>query len=84
MLVLGTLLDLHRTDQHQLLGVCGWGIDLNYCDIDWFALETNHDLSATFEVVPKYCILDYFVDYEVTPFLLWDSYPQIYTIVPIR
>ena len=22
-------------------GVSGWGIDLDYCDVEWFALETN-------------------------------------------
>ena len=42
----------------------GWGKDLNYCDIEWFALETNQDHSIVFEVAPKYCILDSFVDYE--------------------
>ena len=28
------------------------------------ALEMNQDYSFIFEVVPKYCILDSFVDYE--------------------
>ena len=42
----------------------GWAKDLNYCDIEWFALETNQDHSIVFEVAPKYCILDSFVDYE--------------------
>jgi len=36
---------------------------LDYCDVEWFALEMNQD-SVTFEVAPKYCILDSFVDYE--------------------
>ena len=35
-----------------------------YCDVEWFALEMNQDHSVGFEVVPKYCILDPFVDYE--------------------
>ena len=39
-----------------------WGIDLDYCDIEWLALETNRDHSAIFETAPKYCILDSFVD----------------------
>ena len=26
--------------------VTGWGIDLDYCDIEWFALETNRDHSV--------------------------------------
>ena len=41
------------------------GIDLDYCDIEWFALETNRDHSVIFEIAPKYCILNSFVDYEV-------------------
>ena len=41
-----------------------WDIDLDYCDIEWFALEMNRDLSVIFENIPKYCISDYFVDYE--------------------
>ena len=42
----------------------GWGIDLDYCDIEWFALEMNRDYLVIFEIVPKYCILHSFVDYE--------------------
>ena len=36
---------------------------MDYCD-EWFALEMNQDHSFNFEVVPKYCILDSFVDSE--------------------
>ena len=35
---------------------------LLYCDIEWFALETNRDRSVIFEIASKYCILDSFVD----------------------
>ena len=35
-----------------------------YCDIEWFALETNRDHSVIFQIASKYCILDSFVDYE--------------------
>ena len=42
----------------------GWGIDLHYCDIEWFALETNQVHPVIFEIAPKFCILDSFVDYE--------------------
>ena len=44
--------------------VTGWGIGLDYCDIEWFALEMNRDHSVVFEIAPKNCILDSFVDYE--------------------
>ena len=68
MLVLEGLVGLHRTVQLQRpqyywlghrLGLLG--ID---CDIEWFALEMNRDHSVIFEIAPKYCILDSFVDYE--------------------
>ena len=39
-------------------------IDLDCCDVEWFALEMNRDHCVIFEVAPKYCILDSFVDYE--------------------
>ena len=37
-----------------------WGIDLDYSDIEWFALETNRDHSVVFEIASKYCISDSF------------------------
>ena len=62
VLVLEGLVGLHRTVQLQLLQHSGWGIDLDYCDIEWFALEMNRDNSVVFEIAFKYCISDSFVD----------------------
>ena len=64
MLFLESLVGLHRTIQRQFLQhrLC-WDIELDYCDIEWFALEMNRDHSAVFEIASKYCILDS-VDYE--------------------
>ena len=42
----------------------GWGIDLDYCDVEWFALKMNQDYSVVFDIEPKYYILDSFVNYE--------------------
>ena len=64
MLVLEGLVGLHSTVQLQLLQHYWWGIDLDYYDSEWFALETNRDHSAVFETASKYCILDSFVDYD--------------------
>ena len=50
MLVLEGLVGLHRTIQLQLLQRYWSGIDLNYHDIEWFALETNRDHSVIFEI----------------------------------
>ena len=48
----------------RLFGISGWDADLDYCDIEWFALEMTWDHSVIFEVALKYCISNYFVDYE--------------------
>ena len=48
----------------SFIGISGWGIDLDYCDIEWFALETNRDHSVIFKIASKYCISDSSVDYE--------------------
>ena len=47
-----------------MFGISGRGIDLDYCDVECLALETNQDHSVVVEVAPKYCISDSFVDYE--------------------
>ena len=43
--------------------ISGWDKDLDYCDLEWFALETEIILSFL-RLHPKYCISDSFVDYE--------------------
>ena len=59
MLVLKGLVGLYRTVQLQLLQRYRLGgIDLDNCDIEWFALETNRDHSVVFEIASMYCILD--------------------------
>ena len=64
MLDLEGLVGLHATIQIQLLQHYWLGIDLDYCDFEWFALEMNRDHSVIFEIATKYCISDSFVDYE--------------------
>ena len=63
MLVLKGLIGLHTTIQLQLLQN-SQSIDLDYRDIEWVAQETNRDHSVVFEIASKYCILDFFVDYD--------------------
>ena len=70
------LVDLHRSTYFNFFNISGWGIDLDYCDVGWFALETNWDHSVVFEIVPKYCISDSLVDFRGTVFLLRDSCPH--------
>ena len=38
--------------------ITGRGLDLDYHDIEWFALEMNRDHSVIFEIASNYCILD--------------------------
>ena len=76
MLVLDGLVGLHRTFQLSFFGISGLDIELNYCDVEWFSLETNQDHSVIFEISPKDCILDSLIDYQGYPFLLRDSCPQ--------
>ena len=62
MLVLKGFVGLRRTI--ELFSITGWGIDLDYRNIEWFALETNRDHSIVFEIASKYCISDSFIDYD--------------------
>ena len=64
VLVLEGLVGLHRTVNFSFFSIIGQGIDLDYCNIEWFALEMNRDHSVIFEIAFKYCISDSFVDYD--------------------
>ena len=63
-LVLGGLVVLIELINFSFFSFGVWGIDLDYCDVEGFALETNRNHSVIFDVAPKYCISDSFVDYE--------------------
>ena len=76
MLVLEGFVGLHRMVQLHLFCITGQGIELDYCDIEWFALETNRDHSVIFEIVTKYCVSDFLLTVMAMPFLLRDSCPQ--------
>ena len=64
MLVLEGLVRHHRAFSLIPFSISGWGIDLDYCDTEWFALETNRDHSVVFEIASKYCISDSFADHD--------------------
>ena len=48
----------------SFISIPGQGIDLDYSDVEWFALEMNRDHCVLFEIASKYCISDSFVDYD--------------------
>ena len=50
MLVLKGLVGLQRTIQISFFSVTGQGIDLDYRDIEWFALETHRNHSTVHRV----------------------------------
>ena len=64
MLVLKGLVSIHRTLNFIFFSVTRWGIDLDNCDIEWFALEMKRDHSVVFEIASKYYISDSFVDHH--------------------
>ena len=41
VLDLESVVVFHRTGELQFLWHSGWGIDFDYCDIEWFVLEIN-------------------------------------------
>ena len=48
----------------SFFSITHWGIDLDYCGMEWFALKTNRDHSVVFEIASKYCISDSLADYD--------------------
>ena len=58
VLVQEGLVGIIETFNFSFFSISGWGIDLDYCDIEWFALETNRNHSVILEITPKYCISD--------------------------
>ena len=83
VLVLEDLVGLHRTITSSFFGVSGWGIDLDYCGVEWFALEKNHDNFVLFGIAPKYCILDSFIDYEAFSISSKELLPTIVYVMVI-
>ena len=64
MLVLEGLVGFIEMFNFSFFSITGQSIDLDYCDIEWFALEMNRDHSVVFEIASKYCISDSFVDHD--------------------
>ena len=85
MLVLEGLVGFYRTVQLQLFQLllaeakvhapticpCSWGIDLDYCDIEWFAFETEIILSFL-RLYPSTSFQTLLLTMRATPFLLGD------------
>ena len=68
----------------SFFGIISWGIDLDHCDTEWVALETNRDHSVVFETASKYCISDSSVDYEAYSISSKVFLPTVVDIMVIR
>ena len=62
MLVLESLVYLQEL--FSFFDINGLDIDLDYCDVEWVDLELNQGHCIVFEIAPKYCILESFIDNE--------------------
>ena len=67
MMYLTLYLELHfpvyfpvSLEFYCFFSITGQGIDLDYCNIEWLALEMNRDHSVFFEVASEYCIFGLF------------------------
>ena len=58
-----------RSCTFSFFGISGSGIDLDYCDVEWFAFVTNWDHSVIFEQT-KHRIWTHLLTIRATPFLL--------------
>ena len=75
-LVLKGLVGLIEPFNFSFFSVTGWGIDLDYCDIEWFALKMNRDHSVVFEIAPSTAFRTVLLTMMATPFLLRDTCPR--------
>ena len=60
----------------NLLSVTGRGIDLDYCDIEWFALEMEEIILSFLRLHPSTAFQTLLLTMMATPFLLRDSCPE--------
>ena len=77
------LQDLLEPFNFSFFSITDWGIDLDYRDIEWFALETNRDHYVIFEIASKYCILESFVYYDGYSIIFKGFLPTVADIMVI-
>ena len=67
----------------SFFGITGWGLDLDFCDIEWFALEMTQNDSDIFKIAPKYCTSDSFVGYKGSSISLKGFLPTVVEIMVV-
>ena len=75
VLVQEGLVGIIETFNFSFFSISGWGIDLDYCDTEWFALETEIILSFL-RLHPSTAFQTLLLTMIATPFLLSSSCPQ--------
>ena len=48
-----------ETLNFSFFSITGQGIDLGYCDVEWFAGKRTKIMLSLVEIAPKYYILDF-------------------------
>ena len=81
VLVLESLIDLHRTGQLQIFSISDWGIDLNlefsiYSDVEWLPWKWTKIILLFLRLHPGTEFWTLLLTLGATPFLLRDSCPQ--------
>ena len=77
VLVLEGLVGIIELFNFSFFSITVQGIDLDYWDIECFALERSRDLSVIVEISSKYYISDSFVDYDQIRSDQWLSRVQL-------
>ena len=57
----------------SFFSISGWSIDVDSCDVEWFALEMILDHSVIFEIIPNTAFWTPLLTMRATPFHLRDS-----------
>ena len=60
----------------SFFSITGWGIDLDYSDIEWFALEINRDHLSFLRLHLSSAFWTLLLSLRATPFVLRDSCPH--------
>ena len=76
MLVLEGLVGLHEPFNFSFFGISGWGIDLDYCDIDGLPWKRTEIILSFLRLHPSTAFGTLLLTMMATPFLLRDSCPQ--------
>ena len=68
MLVLEGLVVFIEQFNYRFFGISGWGIDLDYCDVVWFALEMKKVILSFLTLHPSTAFQILLLTMRATPF----------------